>query len=526
MFFDFEIYLPVVWLLVAAGLVMLIDLFSEEAERSRMFAFFSALGGVLLSFVSMNPYWDAPAREVMRGAMLVDQFSTYLNVAILVGTTISMFASLSYVRRIGVNLADFLVTLLLAASGMLLLTTANDLIMVFLSIELLSFCVYVLTGMHGRSGRSAEAAMKYFIMGAFATGFMILGMASLYGVTGELQLRPIGEKLAQIYQAHDGSDVMATLGMGVILIAFAFKVGAVPFHSWVPDAYEGAPTTVTGFMAVAVKTAAFGALIRLAVVTFPASNPAIPHGFFGDLGFAGWALWVLSAASMIFGNWFAISQRNVKRMLAYSSIAHSGYILMGLAAAGGGHGIAGGEVYAAILYYLLSYTLMTSGAFAMLVYASSGGKDVESIDDLRGLAWKKPAVGIGMAIFMFSMAGIPLTSGFMGKYFLFTETIQAGGRYTTLAIIGIGTSIVGAYYYLRVVAVTYFRDPDDRPVAGREDWGLKFALALTVFGTLFLGVFPQGFYDAARDSVKGLRSEQARPVADKPADAKAVAQKP
>ena len=183
---------------------------------------------------------------------------------------------------------------------------------------------------------------------------------------------------------------------------------------------------------------------------------------------AGWALWVLSAASMILGNWFAISQRNVKRMLAYSSIAHSGYMLMGLAAASSGR--AESEIYAAILYYLLAYTLMTSGAFAMLVYASSGGKDVESVDDLRGLAWKKPAVGLGMAVFMFSMAGIPITAGFMGKYFLFTQTIAAGDRYVWLAIIGIVTSVMGAYYYLRVVAVTYFRDADGKT-------GIRFQLA-------------------------------------------------
>ncbi|MBX3461013.1 MAG: NADH-quinone oxidoreductase subunit N [Planctomycetes bacterium] len=513
MFGEFDIFLPVVWLLVAAGIVLLIDLFSDDPDRVRMFNFFTALGGVLLSFVSLNPYWDAPPQLIMRGAMLVDQFSAFLMIAILIGTAISMFASLSYVKRIGVNLADFLITLLLAASGMVLLTASNDLIMVFLSIELLSFSVYVLTGLHGRSGRSAEAAMKYFVMGAFATGIMILGMACLYGVTGELQLKPIGEKLLAIFNARDGSNVMATFGMGAILIAFAFKVGAVPFHSWVPDAYEGAPTTVTGFMAVAVKAAAFGALIRLAVVTFPASAAA--EGFFGDLGFAGYALWLLSALSMILGNWFAISQRNVKRMLAYSSIAHSGYLLMGLAAAGGNP-----EVYAGVLYYLLAYTLMTSGAFAMLVYASTGGRDVESIDDLRGLAWKKPSVGIGMAIFMFSLAGIPLTAGFMGKYFIFTQTIAAGGRYTTLAIIGICTSIMGAYYYLRVVAYTYFREPDDRPVAGKEDWGLKFALSLTVLGTLFLGIFPQGFYNAAEESVRGLQHENERPVVqapDKPA---------
>lgn len=501
MFFGFEIYQPVVWLLVAAALVMLIDLFSEDSERNRMFSFFTALGGVLLSFVSLNQYWNAPAQEIMRGAMVVDQFSSYLNIAILVGTAISMFASLSYVKRIEVNLADFLITVLLAASGMVLLTTSNDLIMVFLSVELLSFSVYVLTGMHGRSGRSAEAAMKYFIMGAFATGFMILGMAALYGVTGEVQLRPIGEKLMAIYQAQDGTQVMATLGLGVILIAFAFKVGAVPFHSWVPDAYEGAPTTVTGFMAVAVKAAAFGALIRIMVVAFPSGGP---EGQFGDVNFAGWALWVLSAASMILGNWFAITQRNVKRMLAYSSIAHSGYMLMGLAAAGAMGGVNESGVYASILYYLLAYTLMTSGAFAMLVYSSSGGRDIESIDDLRGLAWKKPAVGVGMAVFMFSMAGIPITAGFMGKYFLFTQTLAGGGRFTILAIIGICTSIMGAYYYLRVVAYTYFRDPDDKPVMGREDWGLKFALALTVLGTLYLGIFPQSFYSAAQDSVKGL----------------------
>lgn len=500
--FNFDIFLPVVWLLVAAGIIMLIDLFGEDAEKNSMFNFFTAIGGVMLAFVSLNPHWNPVPQEVMRGAMLIDQFSTYLCVAILVGTGISMFASLNYVKRIKVNLADFLIVLLLAATGMLLLTVANDLIMIFLSIELLSFSIYVLTGLNGRDGgKSAEAAMKYFIMGAFSTGFLIMGMAALYGMTGELQLRPIGKELAEIYANPDGRHVMSTLGMGSILIALAFKVGAVPFHNWVPDAYEGAPTTVTGFMAVTVKVAAFGILIRLAVVSFPAT--AGSAGYFGDLGFASWGLWVLAAASMIVGNWLAISQTNIKRMLAYSSIAHTGYILMGLAACAqtGSH-----DAYASILFYLLAYTLMTSGAFAMLVYASNGERDVETIDDLRGLAWKKPVVGIGMAVFMFSMAGIPPTAGFMGKYFVFTETIKAGERFEVLAIIGILSSIMGSYYYLRVIAYTYFHEADDKKVVGREDWGLKFALAVTVVGTLWLGVFPQGFYDAASESVDNLNT--------------------
>ncbi|MCF6227345.1 MAG: NADH-quinone oxidoreductase subunit N [Planctomycetes bacterium] len=497
---DFDIFLPVVWLLVAGGIIMLIDLFGEDAEKSAMFNFFTAIGGVLMAFVSLNPYWNPVPQEMMRGAMVIDQFSTYLCVSILVGTAISMFASLSYVKRIGVNLADFLIVLLLAATGMILLTVANDLIMVFLSIELLSFSIYVLTGLNGRNcGKSAEAAMKYFIMGAFSTGFLILGMAALYGMTGELQLRLIGEQLTIIYEVRDGRHVMSTLGMGSILIALAFKVGAVPFHNWVPDAYEGAPTTVTGFMAVAVKVAAFGILIRLAIVSFPAA--AGSEGYFGDLGFAGWGLWVLSAASMIIGNWLAISQRNVKRMLAYSSIAHSGYILMGLAACAQ---TGNTDAYASVLFYLLAYTLMTSGAFAMLVYAANGERDVETIDDLKGLAWKKPIVGIGMAVFMFSMAGIPPTAGFMGKYFVFTETIKAGERFEVLAIIGILTSIMGSYYYLRVVAYTYFREGDDKRVVGRDDWGLKFALAFTVIGTLWLGVFPDKFYNAASESVKNM----------------------
>ncbi|HRJ78890.1 MAG: NAD(P)H-quinone oxidoreductase subunit 2, chloroplastic [Planctomycetes bacterium] len=496
----YDIFLPVVWLLVAAGVILLIDLFTEESERQTMPVFFTALGGVLLSFVSLNPYWDARPVVLMRGAMIVDQFAVYLITAILTGTAISMFASISYVRRIGISLTDFLCTLLLAASGMVLLTVSNDLIMVFLSVELLSFAVYVLTGLNGRSSKGAEGAMKYFVMGGLASAVMVLGMAALYGVTGEVALRPLGDKLAQLYSQPDGSQYLATLGMGAILIAFAFKVGAVPFHSWVPDAYEGAPTTVTGFMAVAVKAAAFGALIRVAVAVFP--EHAGPTGFAGDFGWATYALWFLSALSMILGNWFAISQRNVKRMLAYSSIAHSGYLLMGLASSGGRT-----EAYAAILFYLLTYTLMTSGAFAMLVYASSGGKDVEDIEDLRGLAWKKPAVGICLAIFMFSMAGIPLTGGFMGKYFVFSQAVYAGGPYLSLAIIGICTSIIGAYYYLRVVAVTYFREADDRPVHGREDWGIKFALSVTVFGTVALGVFPQIFYDGAKASVEQLRVE-------------------
>ncbi|MHC4841941.1 MAG: NADH-quinone oxidoreductase subunit N [Planctomycetota bacterium] len=518
--FNYDIFLPVVWLLVAGGIIMLIDLFGEDAEKNSMFNFFTAIGGVMLAFVSLNPYWNPVPQEVMRGAMIIDQFSTYLCVAILVGTAIAMFASLSYVKRIGVNLADFLIVMLLATTGMILLTVSNDLIMVFLSIELLSFSIYVLTGLNGRNGgKSAEAAMKYFIMGAFSTGFLILGMAAIYGMTGELQLRPIGEKLAIIYEAQDGRHIMSTLGMGSILIALAFKVGAVPFHNWVPDAYEGAPTTVTGFMAVAVKAAAFGILIRIAVMSFPPA--AGSEGYFGDLGFAGWGLWVLSAASMIVGNWLALSQRNVKRMLAYSSIAHSGYILMGLAACAQ---TGNEEAYGSILFYLLAYTLMTSGAFAMLVYASNGERDIETIDDLKGLAWKKPIVGIGMAVFMFSMAGIPPTAGFMGKYFVFTETIQAGERFEILAIIGILTSILGSYYYLRIVAYTYFHESDDQPVVGREDWGLKFALAFTVIGTVWLGVFPNSFYNAANDSVKNLKAAPQVEVVETPAKQNAVAE--
>ncbi len=496
----YDIFLPVVWLLAAAGIVLLIDLFTEDTDRQSMPVFFTALGGVLLAFVSLNPYWDARPVLVMRGAMLIDQFAAYLITAILTGTAVSMFASISYVRRIGISFTDFCCTLLLAASGMVLLVVSNDLIMLFLSIELLSFAVYVLTGMRGNSNKSAEGAMKYFIMGAMASAVMVMGMAALYGVTGEIALRPIGEKLAAIFRNPNGAEYMATLGMGALLISFAFKVGAVPFHSWVPDAYEGAPTTVTGFMAVAVKAAAFGALIRIAVTVFPEA----PAGgvFQGNFGWATYALWILSALSMILGNWFAISQRNIKRMLAYSSIAHSGYLLMGLAAAGGRT-----EAYAAVLFYLLTYTLMTSGAFAMLVYASAGGKDVEEIDDLRGLAWKKPAVGICLAIFMFSLAGIPLTGGFMGKYFVFSQAVYAGGPFLSLAIVGIGTSIIGSYYYLRVVAVTYFREADDRPIHGREDWGIKFAISVTVFGTVALGVFPQMFYDGAKASVRQLREE-------------------
>ncbi len=502
MFWGYDIFLPVVWLLLAAGIILLIDLFSDEPEKMQMPLFFTAVGGALLSFVSLNPYWNAPPVRLNAAALQVDQFSAYLMGAVLIGTVISMFASLSYVKRIGVSLADFLITVLLAAAGMLLLTVSNDLIMVFLSVELLSFSVYVLTGLHARSSRSAEGAMKYFIMGGMATGFMVAGMAAIYTVTGEVGLREIGVKLSAIFARPDGSEFMALLGMGAILIAFAFKVGAVPFHSWVPDAYEGAPTTVTGFMAVAVKAAAFGALIRLAVVAFP-ENASVA-GFSGDFGWASWALWVLAALSMVLGNWFALSQRNIKRMLAYSSIAHSGYLLMGIASAGSNP-----DAYAGIMFYLLAYTLMTSGAFAMLVYASSGGKDIESVDDLRGLAWKKPAVGIGMAVFMFSLAGIPLTGGFMGKYFLFSQAIDAGGRYLWLAVLGICTSIVGSYYYLRVVAVTYFREPDDRPVHGRDDWGIKFALSLTVLGTVVLGIFPTRFYDAAKVGVQQLQQSAA-----------------
>jgi NADH-quinone oxidoreductase subunit N len=373
---------------------------------------------------------------------------------------------------------------------MMVLVQALELITFFIALEVLSLALYALSGLMRRDPRSNEAAIKYFVMGAFASGFVLYGLALLYGATGSISIPQIG---AQIAAGAAAPRALVTTGIVLFAIGLAFKVGVVPFHQWVPDVYEGAPTSVTAFMSVAVKAAGFGALLRLLLT---AGRP--------EAGTWGTLLWALAILTMVGGNLLAIGQTSVKRMLAYSSIAHTGYVLAGVTAlrAPGGSTAHLQEAGAAAMYYLFVYTFMTLGSFAFLVYAGRGDRDAEEIGDFAGLAKRKPWAALAMTVFMVALAGIPPTAGFFGKFLLF-KAMMAAQEYT-LVIVGVLSSAVSLYYYLRVVVYMYMKPEGEGAAAPR----LGFNAALVVFAcalfTLALGLVPAKYLSLSYQSIHAL----------------------
>jgi NADH-quinone oxidoreductase subunit N len=361
--------------------------------------------------------------------------ASFINLVILVSALFSIILSVPYLTRLQRNYGEVYALILFATMGAILLGTSNNLVSMFVGLETMSICLYIMAGLVRDDEGGVESALKYFLLGAFSTGFFLYGIALLYGATGSMYLPEI------IVGATMGSSLMYWAGVGLLFVGFLFKVSAVPFHMWTPDAYQGAPTTLTGFMSTASKTAAFAALILVLFHAVPAER--------WQTVFA-----VIAVLTMVVGNVIAISQVNVKRMLAYSSVAHAGYIMVGLAA-----GTAAG--YGGALFYLLVYTLMNIGAFGVLALAEWDGKAgrIQTIDSLAGLGWQRPLLGVTMGFFMFSLLGFPPLGGFFGKYAVFAPAVEAG--LTWLVIVGVLMSAVSGYYYLRVLFVVWMKSPED-----------------------------------------------------------------
>ena len=412
-----------------------------------------------------------------------DLSGSVFNHMVNVGGTGSLFASVfvvsalltivlsrEYLQKEHAGFGEFYLLILFATLGMMLMAAAADLIVLFLGLELMSISLYVLAGFMRKRMTSNESSLKYFLLGAFATGFLLYGIALLYGASGTTHIAGIVNNFRSLV-----TSTMFLVGIGLLLVGFAFKVGAVPFHMWIPDVYQGSPTTVSGFMSTGAKAAAFSAFI----VVFA-------HQQIGDSGTLKTVLAVLSAASMIVGNIVAISQSNIKRMLAYSSIAHAGYMLAGLAA-GNQLGRAG------ILFYLATYTFMNIGAFGVLALLEREEEKNLDFDDYAGLGTKRPFLAALMSIFMISLAGIPPFAGFFGKYYVFAAAINA--NLTWLAIIGVLTSVVSVYYYLRLVVVMYFSDvvpsgEEGAPLSASLSKLSIAVLAIAAFAVIELGIFP------------------------------------
>lgn len=475
---DLKAVLPLVILVLFSMGILVLDLF--KLRRSRLVLTVSAC---LSAWAASWPLLGLSG-EVLGGLVSADAYSFIFYTIILSGTLLTFLLNHRQFEAQRVrDSIDIDILILLAAAGAMVMVSAANLIVLFLGFEMLSVSVYVLAGLARKEKASAESAMKYFILGAFSSAFLLYGMTLVYGATGSMNLGEIAKHL-------DPHNLMLIIGIGLIIFGFGFKVSLVPFHFWAPDVYQGAPTVITGFMATVVKAAAFGAFLRVVASSF-ASISEVWTGI----------IWIIAVLTMCLGNLVALRQQSVKRMLAYSSIAHAGYALIGFLAQGASGGVE------ATIFYLVAYSFMTIGAFGVLLFVTAGSDaqyEADDISSFSGLGFTHPCLGLMMSVFLLSLAGIPPLAGFIGKFYLFNAAIQSG--FVGLAIIAALNSVVSLYYYLRVIMAMYF--VKEREVAWSPPSEVPFApnLALNIsfVVVILLGIFSDTPYLIIQAAARSL----------------------
>lgn len=463
-------------------LLLLIDLFVENKR---------VVGGLALAAVLATAGVGAAlwgrSGTTFSDMLVLDSYALTFNTIFLVVTALTILLSLEYLPRQDIERGEYYVLLLFATGGMMLLAQGADLIVLFLGLELLSITLYVLVGFAYPRLSSEEGAMKYLLVGAFAAGFLVFGIALTFGATGESNLLKISAFLSRQTLAAENHTLLL-IGAAMVIVGFGYKIAMAPFHMWTPDVYEGAPTPVTAFMSVGTKAAGFAALTRFLQVALPTEQ----------------ATWVpilaaLAGLTMIWGNLTAVTQSNIKRMLAYSSIGHAGYLLMGTLAVGGpGQSISGVQ---GLLFYLLAYALTNLGAFAVLIALERQGEAAWSLESFAGLWQRRPWLAAAMAVCMLSLAGFPPTAGFWGKLYVFTAAWQAGLAWLT--VVGVITSAIAAFFYLRIIATMFMRE-SEQDVAAYPGSGLNLGLALATAAVLVLGLVPAPLIDVVQRSVLAL----------------------
>lgn len=467
---------PHIVLVAWAVALLLVDLYIPAGRKS-LTALLTVAG--LAVAMGLELAQAGQAFTGFGGMIVVDGFSVFLNTLFLASGMAGVALAYNYLKRMGIERGEYYVLLMISISGMMLMGSAGDLIVVFLALELLSIPLYVLAGFARPKLESEEAALKYFLLGAFASGFVLYGIALVYGATNATGL----EAIVAAVSSGSVNTPLFLIGAGLFLVGFGFKVAAVPFHMWTPDVYQGAPTPVTGFMAVGAKAAGFAALLRVFVVAFPSLVTGMTP-----------VLWVLAVLTMVVGNVVAIAQNNIKRMLAYSSIAHAGYLMMAFVSFGDGR--ASASTVASVLFYLTAYAFTSFGAWAVVAAVERGEGQGLELEDYAGLAGKYPLLALSMMVFMLSFIGVPPSLGFWGKFYLFRTAIQGG--HLDLAIFGVLASLVSAYYYLRVIVLMYMRE--GQPQALREPW-LNLVAGAAAFGTVAIGLIPGPLFDLAAQAV-------------------------
>jgi NADH-quinone oxidoreductase subunit N len=475
---------PLLALVVGGLAMMLIDAFVKEGSELSLTSFmtFVVAGGLAVGlWIGGTP----AAPPLVTSYLAVDHMALLFDIVICGAGAFTSLLAAGYLREHGFERGEFYVLLVFSAFGAMVLARATDLLSLFIGLETMSLGVYCLVGFRRGSQRSAEGALKYFLLGSFAAAFLLFGSAMLYGGTGETSFAGIGEAIS------GGAAELPFVLLGVLLLlsGLLFKLAAVPFHQWSPDAYEGAPTPATTFMSIGVKAAAFAVLVRVLML-----------GFGDELSMSaesGWppALAAVAAVTMIYGNVAAIVQTSVKRMLAYSSIAHAGYILVGVVAAFR----VGDTAISAVFYYLMAYTVSNALAFGSLIVMGSRGKEAVSYEDLAGAGRRHPIAALPFVLGVLTLMGFPPTAGFFGKYYVFNAAVQAGGGMVWLAVLGVLTSAVGAYYYLRVIVQLYMRQPQaGAPIAvPMKSFYVNAALVLSSYFVLRMGLAPDAYLDMA-----------------------------
>jgi NADH-quinone oxidoreductase subunit N len=479
---DFDAILPLLVLSGWASVLLLIDLWIPK-KRKAITALLAVLGlavtaGTLVA-VALT-YWGHPI-AAFGGMVTFDGFSVFLSMMLVMTGGVAITLGYNYLKQSNLERGEFYTLLLFSIVGMMLMTQAGDLIVVFLALELLSIPLYVLSGFARPHLDSEESAIKYFLLGAFASGFLVYGVALTYGATRTTDLATIWSAVSQ--NGGLAHDPLLLAGAALILVGLGFKVAAVPFHMWTPDVYEGAPTIVTAFMSVGAKVGGFAALLRVFFTAFPALSTEWSM-----------AVAILSALTMILGNTAAIVQSSVKRMLAYSSIAQAGYILVAFVA--GGQGALVNDAVSAAVFYLFAYAVMNLGAWAVVIALEKHNGQVLTIDDFAGLGSRNMGLAVAMVLFMLSLMGMPLTIGFVGKFYVFSAAVQAG--YTWLAVVGVITSVISAFYYLRIVQMVLMKPGE---ATATTSLSLNLVVGLAALATFILGVVPTPILAAAQQAL-------------------------
>lgn len=468
--------LPLLVIVIGGLEVLLLDVFLKKDNRS--YLAYVSLFVLVATGVICVLFWNK-GYSYFDEHLLLDNFALFLTFILLIATAFVVLLSIKYIVLQEANYGEFFALLLFALSGMIIMVSSSDFLIIFLGLEVLSVSSYALAGLRRKDEKSSEAAVKYFLLGSFASAFLIYGLALLYGASHTTVIPAIIDTFGR--EANLG--MMALVGLGMVIIAFGFKIAVVPFHMWTPDVYEGAPTPIAAFFSVGPKAVGFAVLIRL---FYPYWSVAL------DSQAVFWLLWVISVLTMVVGNFVALRQTNVKRILAYSSIAHAGYLLIAILSQDSG----------SLVFYLTVYLFMNIGAFAAVIALSKKDREYLELKDYAGIGFKYPWIGATFAIFLLSLSGFPPTGGFLAKFYVFVGAVRQG--LVPLVIIGVLASLVSVFYYLRIIVYMYMREPEMEVEIYAENPALFLVLFLCLYGVLQLGLFPGNILILVQQAVRSL----------------------